>query len=311
MFAVATLVVCLAVYSAVAAANPPSPIILAAVAAVPALFAYRISRPVLWAGGARKRDARILALAAIGAAAVVSVLGIALGAFEPHASDVPLVAVQSIDFSPTLSLLAIIAVCAFTGIYEEAVFSAVLFGGLRIYYAHDNNAPIPEKDMVCPDGNRQNKEGAAEGSHQSEGSAPASYSPIRSLTRQMLGKAVAVQGAAFALAHIVTGLLASAQGATPVMVGQMAVWFAATFLFGVVTAVLMEYGRSLVLNATVHAVYDFALFGPLALKAGTMRSATITGNATDLALFAAQACLLAVILVALYRIGKRQDAKSD
>ena len=122
----------------------------------------------------------------------------------------------------------------------------------------------------------------------------------------MLGKAAAVQGAAFALAHIITELLASAQGTTPVMAGQMAAWFAATFLFGVVTAVLMEYGRSLALNAAVHAAYDFALFGPLALKAGTMRSATITGDATDLAIFAAQACLLAVILIALYAIGKKK-----
>ena len=86
----------------------------------------------------------------------------------------------------------------------------------------------------------------------------------------------------------------------------MAVWFVATFLFGVVTAVLMEYGHSLALNAAVHALYDFALFGPLALKAGTMRAATITGDVADLALFAAQAGILAVVLVILYAIAKRR-----
>lgn len=311
LFAVATLVVCLAVYSAVTAANPPSPIIPAAITAVPALLAYWVSRPALWTGATRKRDAQILALAAVGAAVAVSALGIALGAFEPHASDIPLIAGQSIGFSPVLSLLAIAAVCVFTGIYEEAVFSAVLFGGLRIYYARDDDTGLAEKDMARSSENRQNKRNAVAGSRRSEGGGPASCGPLRSLTRQMLGKAAAVQGAAFALAHIVTGLLASAQGTTPVMAGQMAVWFAATFLFGVVTAVLMEYGRSLVLNAAVHAAYDFALFGPLALKAGTMRSATITGDATDLALFAAQACLLAVILVALYAIGKKKGLEKE
>ena len=310
-FAVATLVVCLAVYSAVATADTPSPIFPAAAATIPALIAYWLSRPILWAGAARKRDARVLALAAIGAAVVVSALGIALGAFEPHASDIPLIAGQGADFSPVLSLLTIAAVCAFTGIYEEAAFSAVLCGGLRRYYARDDNDTNPEKDTDCPSESRQSNGVATGGNRRNEASAPTPCSPIRSLTRQMLGKAAAVQGVAFALAHIVTALLASAQGATPVMVGQIIVWFAATFLFGVVTAVLMEYGRSLTLNAIVHAVYDFALFGPLALKAGTMRSATITGDATDLALFAAQACLLAVILIALYGIGKRRGAKMD
>ena len=284
VFAVATLFVCLAVYSAVAAANPPSPAVPPAVATVPALFAYRMSRPVFWTGATRKRDARILALAAIGAAVVVAAIGIALGAFEPLASDTPLLAGQNLDAQPALSLLVVLAVCAFTGFYEEAVFSAVLFGGLRVYYADDDAAVV--------DGVAMPKGGA-----------------VRSLTRRMLGKAAAVQGVAFALAHIVTALLASPQGTTTVMAGQMIAWFVATFLFGVITAVLMEYGRSLALNAVIHAAYDFALFGPLALSAGTMRSATVTGNPHDLAMFAAQACLLAAILIVLYAVVNRREAR--
>ena len=286
IFAVATLLACLGVYSAVAATGLP-PFIPPAIAAAVALAAYWVSRPILWAGDARKRDARVLALAAIGAAVVVSALGIALGAFEPHASDIPLVDGEGTGASPIVSLLAISAVCVFTGIYEEAAFSAVLFGALRIYYARDDSAkPID--------------------SSTADASNPSDYAPVRSLSRHMFGKAAAVQGLLFAFAHIVTGLVAAAGDTTPVMAGQMAVWFIATFLFGVVTAVLMEYGRSLALNAVVHASYDFALFGPLALKTGTMRSATITGDATDLVLFAAQACILAIILVAFYAIARRR-----
>lgn len=306
VFAVATLFICLAVYSAVAAANPPSPAIPPAAATIPAHFAYRISRPAFWTGAGRKRDARILALAAIGAAAVVAAIGIALGAFEPLASDTPLVADLEFDTQPAFFLLALIAVCAFTGIYEEAVFSAVLFGGLRIYYTDDGdgeNIPTPENAGGCTNKTASAPESEAD----TDGATVPEDGAIRSLTHRMLGKAAAVQGVAFALAHIITALLASPQGTTTVMVGQMAAWFAATFLFGAITAVLMEYGRSLALNAAVHAVYDFALFGPLALKAGTMRSATVTGNPYDLVLFAAQGCLLAIILVALYVAIKRKE----
>ena len=279
-FAVATLVACLAVYSGVAAANPPSLFIPPAVASIPAFAAYRLSRPVFWAGATHKRDARVLAAASVGAALVVAALGIGMGAFEPHATDIPLITGQGAGLSPALSLLAIAAVCAFTGIYEEAVFSAVLFGALRVYYARDGN--------------------------EAADNPPSEDAPIRALSRRMFGKAAAVQGLVFAFAHIVTGLLAASQGVDAAALGQMAVWFVATFLFGVVTAVLMEYGHSLALNAAVHALYDFALFGPLALKAGTMRAATITGDVADLALFAAQAGILAVVLVILYAIAKRR-----
>ena len=276
-FALTALIVCLGVYSATSYLVESTPLAAAAVAAAVALAFFAASRTTFWppnASIADRADARKIAIAAIVSGIAVSLLGIFLGAWEPQPTDIPLLPMTIEGPSPLLvSLISLIALCVLTGIYEEALFSAVLFGGLRRYYGEANAA---EKNGLSP-----------------------------TLASRLTSRAAAVQGILFAVAHVAGGLIAFAQTFSLVVALQVVVWFAGTFLFGIVTAVLMETGRSLVLNAAVHAVYDFALFSPLALQAGTIRPTTVTGDAIDLALFTVQAVVLAAAFFALYFSGKR------
>ena len=287
-FALAALIVCLGVYSAIAHLDGISPLVAAGVAAVLAFICYTVSRRSFWPpieNRYARRSARVLAIAAVSSGVAVSALGILIDAWQPRPTDIPLWPMTTgspPDFLTSLGV--VLALCVLTGIFEEALFSAVLFGGLRRYYCETDFAQNSAGDNPVAD----------------------EESPSPSLASRLTSRAAAVQGILFAIAHVAGGLIALSQGFSATMAAQIVVWFAGTFLFGIVTAVLMETGRSLALNAIVHAVYDFALFAPLAMQSGTIRPTTVTGDGSDLALFSMQACILAIAFVLIYVIGRRR-----